>query len=71
MRNRIKALGICMVKERKVIKIEGLLEKEYETTKTFLEGVSLGSAQNVGVNYVKKKKKKSKMKLPNSESHHV
>lgn len=58
MRNRIKALGICMVKERKVIKIEGLLEKEYETTKTFLEGVSLGSAQNVGVNYVKKKKKK-------------
>lgn len=50
MRSRVKALSICMVKEGEVLRVEGLLGKECEATKTILEGASLGSAQNIGFN---------------------
>lgn len=39
-----------MVKEGEVLRVEGLLGKECEATKTILEGASLGSAQNIGFN---------------------
>ena len=41
MRSRVRALGICTVKEREALRVEGLLEKEYKTIKTILEVSSI------------------------------